>query len=115
MNNLSSNDSLLHASRLTGADVLFERLVQAVSAEAEASPAATDPAMRERIVAVYDEFRRSYAKSFEKRLGRAQALEAAAALERAPIQRFLAARAAMNPSFRRELEQLRHRMGELEI
>jgi hypothetical protein len=115
MNHDDRSEDLIAASRLTGADLAFYRLVQAVSSKQTGSASVTDPAARERIGTLHEQFRRSYAALFEKHLGRDRAVAALAALETATMQRYLAARSAMAPALQRGLQQLQQRMGNIEV
>lgn len=107
------SDRLLAASRVTGADVLFLQVVAQIAAKHGLRT--LTGATRERVEAVHAEFRRSCAETFERQLGREQALQALTALESAPLQRYLAARQAMAPAFVHQLGELQKRMGNLEI
>jgi len=108
-----SSDRLLAASRLTGADILFLHLVEVVAAKV--APNGGGEAARERIEALHQDFRRRCAEIFERRLGTEQALQVLAALETAPLQRYLAARHTMAPALGYQLGELQKRMGNLEL
>ncbi len=108
-------DELRAASRLTGADVLFLQLVQLIASKQTGRDEVTEPRARERVAALHEEFRVVCAAIVEKHLSRQQALESLAALESAPLQRYLAARQAMAPALAKRLAQLKQRMGEIEI
>lgn len=113
MSEKHASDRLLAASRLTGADVLFLQLVERIATRHGQQKLSGEA--RERVAALHQEFRRRCAESFERQLGREQAIESLAALESAPLQRYLAARFAMAPAFNHQLGELRKRMGNLEI
>lgn len=108
-----ADDRLLAASRVTGVDVLFLQVVQQIAAKHGVKK--LSGATRDAVEAVHAEFRRSCAESFERQLGREQALRSIAALESAPLQRYLAARQAMAAGLSHHLSGLQKRMGELEI
>jgi hypothetical protein len=108
-----SSERLLAASRLTGADILFLHLVEVVAAKV--APIERDQAARQRIEALHEDFRRRCAEIFERQLGTEQALQSLAALETAPLQRYLAARHAMAPALGYHLGELEKRMGNLEL
>jgi hypothetical protein len=108
-------DDLRAASRLTGADILFLQLVQLVASKQTGREAVAAPLARERLAALHDEFRGACAAIVERHLGRQQALESLAALESAPMQRYLAARQAMAPALAKRLAALKQRMGNIEI
>ena len=109
------SDELLAASRLIGADILFLQLVELVAAKQKAIPKLRDSRTVERIAQVHAQFQRSCAAIIERHLGREQATSSLAALETAPLQRYLAARQAMAPTLSQQLGALQQRMGSLEI
>jgi hypothetical protein len=109
----ASEDRLLAASRVTGADLLFLQVVQQITARHGVQK--LTGATRDAVEALRAEFRRSCAESLERQLGREQALRSIDALESAPLQRYLAARQAMAAAFAHHLGALQKRMGELEI
>lgn len=110
----SSEDRLLAASRVTGADVLFLQAVHALSSQVDPRDAG-DPDAAGRLEALHVEFRAACAAAVEKHLGREQALASLSALECAAMQRYVSARQAMAPALREALSKLYQKMGELEI
>jgi hypothetical protein len=109
----ASEDRLLAASRVTGADLLFLQVVQQITARHGVQK--LTGAMRDAVDALHAEFRLSCAASFQRRLGREQALRSIDALESAPLQRYLAARQAMAAALAHRIGALQKQMGELEI
>ena len=110
-----SSDPLLSASRLLGADILFLQAVKYVADQQDATCRIADPEVRARIAELQAQFQRSCAAIVEKQLGREQALRSLAALESAPLQRYLAARQSMAPALSQQLSALQQRMGNLNI
>ncbi|MEO8179447.1 MAG: hypothetical protein ABI895_11510 [Deltaproteobacteria bacterium] len=112
--NHEPSQPLLAASRLTGADIHFLQLVQLISSRLTGKESVCDPEARTRVEGLEDQFRSVYASIFERHLGE-QALSSLAALQSAPVQRFLAARQMIAPALRQRLAVLEQRMGDLEI
>lgn len=111
----SDSDALLAASRLLGTDILFLQVVEFVASKQGATERVAEPAARARIAELQAQFQRSCAAIFEKHLGREQALGSLAALESAPLQRYLAARQSMAPALGQQLGALQQRMGKIEL
>src|SRR4051794_4914694 len=108
------SEPLLAASRLTGADIQFLQLVQLVSLRVSGRETVSDPRTRARMESLQEKFRRAYAAIFTKHLGEQRAPDSLAALESAPVQRFLAARQMIAPVLKQRLTALEKRMGNLE-
>jgi hypothetical protein len=115
MNDTPTSNELLAASRLIGADVMFLQLVEYVAVKATGAARVSDPDARARIDELQAEFRRACAAIFAKHVGAERARASLAALESAPVQRYLVARQTMAPLFAQQLGALRERMGKIEI
>ena len=110
-----SSDPLLAAARLTGADLLLSQLIELVATKERGAASVSDPLVRDRLEAVRAQRSRDSAQVLQKHLGREPALRALAALDSAPLQRFLAARRSLAPALARHLQTLRRRIAELEL
>ena len=106
---------LLAASRLTGADMQFLQLAELVMSKLTGRGSVSEPEARVQIERWHAQFRQVYASIFQKHLGAQQALSSLAALESAPVQRFLATRQMIAPEVKQRLAELEQRMGNLEI
>ncbi|HEU4582088.1 MAG TPA: hypothetical protein VFS67_27720 [Polyangiaceae bacterium] len=115
MTDTQPSDPLLAASRLLGADISFLQLVELTAIREKATARLRDPLVRARLAELHQQFQQRCAEAFDQALGREQALLCLAALESAPLQRYLAARQSMAPALSQELSALQQRMGNLEI
>jgi hypothetical protein len=113
--NQQESSKHLAASRLTGADIQFLHLVQLLSSRLTGQESVSSPEARARIASLQEQFQRVYASIFAKHLTEQQASGCLAALESAPVQRFLAARQLLRPALKQRLATLEQRMGNLEI
>jgi hypothetical protein len=105
---------LLAAATTTGEAETFESLLETARSRRQASEPLSKE-QRELIEALRRDYFRAYAQSFEEFFGSARALELLAALQRAPVKRFFAARRAMAPELAAKLELLKRQMGAMEI
>jgi hypothetical protein len=103
-------DDLLGASRTIGADALFLRMVEFV-ARKKHGKGCLEPAVRERVAALQEQFADDCARVLERHL----ALRSLAALASEPVQRFLEARFTMAPALAGHLKALRTEIAELEL
>lgn len=105
---------LLTASRLTGMDVLFDRIVD-ILVQGHQTDEAQGTLLRDRLFNFYPEFQRLYAGIFSRHLGREAGRTVLATFKSDGMQRYVSARQAMVPKFEHALAQLRTRMGETQI
>lgn len=115
MTDRPSTDLLLSASRTIGADLLFRQMVELVVTKGPGAASLVEPAVRERLAALQEEFARDCATVVERHLGRQRALASLAVLASAPMQRFLTARSSMAPGLALALQALRKQIAELEL
>jgi hypothetical protein len=115
MTDTQPSDPLLAASRLLGADISFLQLVELIAVQQKASARMRDALVRAQIAELHQQFQQRCADVCAGVLGREQAVRSLAALESAPLQRYLAARQSMAPALSQQLSTLQQRMGNLEI
>lgn len=115
MNHTATQDSeLLDASRLTGMDAIFDRMVELVVRSRKKGPH-QEALIRNRLGELYPRFQRLYSTHFTRHLGRETGARVLQAFRSEGMQRYVGARQAMTPQFERALAELRKRMGETEI
>ncbi|MEY4548651.1 MAG: hypothetical protein RL685_4846 [Pseudomonadota bacterium] len=106
---------LLGASQVLGADALFWQTAKLVASREPGAASLCEPALRERLTAVHEQFARDCATLVERHLGHQQAPSSLAALASAPVQQFLVARSRMAPALAGHLQALRREIAELEL
>ncbi|MET0414302.1 MAG: hypothetical protein ABW217_23525 [Polyangiaceae bacterium] len=112
-------------ARVTGADRVFFGLVQAVvrqvleqgrgGAESSASPGVAAERVRAALHGLYPAFDSFYASLFIRHVGAEQAPLVLGELTSEPMRRYLHARAAMSTALAASVQQLRVRMGQMEL
>lgn len=110
----TQSPDLLDASRLTGMDVIFDRMVELLVRNHKKSPH-QETLIRSRLGEFYPRFQRLYSAHFTRHLGAEAGARVLQGFRSEGMQRYVGARQAMTPQFERALAELRKRMGETEI
>jgi len=107
-----SGDAL---SELTGADALFEPLVESIAAQARSSqPGVSVQQLRARLLAFRPRFEALYRSALQEHLG--SDLAALVQVLREPrVQAYFGARRSMAPELGRLLQELSFEMGETQL
>ncbi len=107
-------ETLMAAAEITGLARTFDNLLRIVCARCKVEAPLSEKQV-ERIEALRRQYHGAYANVFEEFFGSERAVEVLVALQREPVQRFLAARRAMAPELAKRLEELERQMGAMEV